>query len=553
MGAVGMLVEQGGIGGGRAIETSDGTILTIRQRLFDHYLTSIATLQKAVEHKEMFQKYTYDALNPKNAKDPTKAYILPNNDNDYLKQVIEVLLRQGIKVGQTTASFSAPNVRNYKDGKSSTKTFPKGTYIIDCNQSRHLFINSILSPSLAIEDSVMYDMSTWAAPLAYNLDAYQSNRAITVNTTPVIDAPRYANGVNNPDATYAFTIDWKQQYAPKALSLLWQKKYRVRSARKIFNDGKKEYSEGSLIVLLGRNLDKADKIKADMLAIAQQAGVVIDGHNTGRMRSGIDLVSNNTRPVKQPKVAMLVEPPFSTYTAGQLYFLFDQITALPVERIRTSIFQQTAIPKLGSRYGYANLHDYDVLILPGGGSRLKQLFGKEQIKEIKNWVNAGGVLIGTESAANFLTKKASGLTGVELIKAPKDSTKTAKFIPYADRRDYGGKKNIPGAAMNATLDTTNPLAFGMSKDLYSLKFGSDALKPNAGFQTVGRYAAYPNLLASGYASSANLKRMGGNAFAGVQPIGRGKVVFLMDNTQYRMFWRGPSRMMQNAVMLVKGM
>ena len=554
MGAVGMLVEQGGIGGGRAIETSDGTILTIRQRLFDHYLTSIATLQKAVEHKELFQKYTYDALNPKNAKDPTKAYILPNNEHDYLKEVIAVFLRQGIKVEQATASFSASNVRNYKDGKSSTKNFPEGTYIISCNQPRHLFINSILSPSLAIEDSVMYDMSTWATPLAYNLDAYQSNRAIAVKTNQVTKAPMYAKGVHNSDATYAFTIDWKQQYAPKALSLLWQKKYRVRAARKIFNDGKKEYSEGSLIILLGRNLDKAKQIKADMMEIAEQAGVLIDGHNTGRMHSGIDLVSNNTRPVKQPKVAMLVEPPFSTYTAGQLYFLFDQITALPVERIRTSVFQQTAIPKMGSRYGYANLQDYDVLILPGGGgSNLKKLFGKDQLKEIKDWVNAGGVLIGTESAANFLTKKASGLTNVELIKAPKDSTEIAKFVPYADRRDYGGKKNIPGAAINATLDTTNPLAFGMSENLYSLKFGSDALKPNASFQTVGRYANYPGLLASGYASSTNLKRMGGNAFAGVQPMGRGKVVFLMDNTQYRMFWRGPSRMMQNAVMLVKGM
>jgi hypothetical protein len=33
-------------------------------------------------------------------------------------------------------------------------------------------------------------------------------------------------------------------------------------------------------------------------------------------------------------------------------------------------------------------------------------------------------------------------------------------------------------------------------------------------------------------------------------MGEGQVVFLVDNTQYRMFWRGPSRMMQNAVMLV---
>ncbi len=553
MGAIGMLVEQGGIAGGRAVETSDEHILTIRQRLFDHYLTSIATVQKAVEHKTTFHIYIYDALNPKNAKDPTKAYILPKNGDGYLNQVLEMLLRQGVKIEQAQSGFTASNVRNYRDSKISNQSFPKGTYIISTNQPRHLFLNSIMSPSLAIEDSVMYDMSAWSAPLAYNLAAFQSNKTLNVKTQIITSAPTYASSVTNPDATYAFTIDWRQQNAPKALAMLWQKNYRVRSARKTFNDGKKEYSEGSLVVLMGRNMKKLDHVKADMQEIAATAGVIIDGHHTGRMKSGIDLMSNNMRPVKQPKVAMLVEPPFDTYTSGQLYFLFDQVTALPVERIRTSTFAQTAIPKLGSRYGYANLHDYDVLILPGGGRNLKQLFGKAQIKILKDWVSAGGVLIGTESATDFLTKKATGLTMVELIKAPKDSTEYAKFVPFADRRDYHGKKNIPGAALNGTLDTTNPLAFGMTSDVYSLKFGSNALKPSAGFQTVGRYAPYPNILASGYAASDNLKRMAGNAFAGVQPMGQGKVVLLLDNTQYRMFWRGPSRMMQNAVMLVGGM
>ena len=492
-------------------------------------------------------------MNPKNAKDPTKAYILPENGNYYLNQVLEMLLRQGVKVEQAQSGFTASNVRNYRDQKRSTQSFPKGTYIVSTNQPRHLFLNSIMSPSLAIEDSVMYDMSAWSAPLAYNLDAFQSNKSLNVKTQVITTAPKYASGVSNPDATYAFSIDWRQQNAPKALAMLWQKKYRVRSARKTFNDGKKEYSEGSLVVLMGRNMDKMDKVKADMQEIAATAGVIIDGHHTGRMKAGIDLMSNNMRPVKQPKVALLVEPPFDTYTSGQLYFLFDQVTALPVERIRTSTLAQTAIPKLGSRYGYANLHDYDVLILPGGGRNLKQVFGKAQIKILKDWISAGGVLIGTESAADFLTKKAAGLTTVELIKAPKDSTEYAKFIPFADRRDYHGKKNIPGAALNGTLDTSNPLAFGMTSDVYSLKFGSNALKPSAGFQTVGRYAPYPNLLVSGYAASDNLKRMAGNAFAGVQPMGQGKVVLLLDNTQYRMFWRGPSRMMQNAVMLVGGM
>jgi hypothetical protein len=36
----------------------------------------------------------------------------------------------------------------------------------------------------------------------------------------------------------------------------------------------------------------------------------------------------------------------------------------------------------------------------------------------------------------------------------------------------------------------------------------------------------------------------------VQNMGRGKVVMLLENTQYRMFWIGPARMVQNAVFQV---
>jgi hypothetical protein len=58
---------------------------------------------------------------------------------------------------------------------------------------------------------------------------------------------------------------------------------------------------------------------------------------------------------------------------------------------------------------------------------------------------------------------------------------------------------------------------------------------------------------SGYASQENVRQMAGKTFAGTVEMGEGQVVFLVDNTQYRMFWRGPSRMMQNAVMLVPGL
>ena len=81
MGAVGMLTEQGGIAGGRAIRTNDGYILTLRQRIFDHYTTSLATLKKSAERKDIFLKYTYETLNPKNKSINKLKTFLRNKNN----------------------------------------------------------------------------------------------------------------------------------------------------------------------------------------------------------------------------------------------------------------------------------------------------------------------------------------------------------------------------------------------------------------------------------------------------------------------------------------
>ena len=555
MGAIGMLTEQGGIGAGRAIETEDGYILKLRQKIFDHYQTSLATIKKVVERKEIFKQYFYDALNPVNSNSVTKSYILPDNSSSYLYEVIEILLRHGVKVEKVTQSFSSKGLTNFRTGKVETKTFPTGTFLISTNQSKHLFINTILQRQMEIEDSVMYDMATWSAPLAYNLEAYSSNQVITVQTEKLEEAPSIPFGVNNSDAEYAYVIEWKQRYAPKALSMLWEKGYRVRSARKKFNDGNKSYHEGSLVILIGRNLEKKERIVAEMKEIAEKAKVVIDGFDTGRMLTGIDLGSGNMRPVKKPKVALLVDEPFNTYTAGQIWFLFDQDTELPISRIRSGSLSQSSASQFGSRYGNANLFEYDVLILPGASvGNLKKVFDKNALTDLKKWVSDGGVLIATENSATFFTEKHSGFSNIKLSEVKKDSSETVKFLKYKDIIDYNGLKRIPGTALNTVIDNSNPLAFGMEEKLYSIKFGADSFEPAPDVQTVGYYESNINdLLISGYSSNENLEHLKGKANNMVLPIGKGKLVLMLDNTQYRMFWRGPSRMMQNAVMLLKGM
>ena len=134
----------------------------------------------------------------------------------------------------------------------------------------------------------------------------------------------------------------------------------------------------------------------------------------------------------------------------------------------------------------------------------------------------------------------------------RDSSDALKYLKYADREDFFGKKRIPGSALNTTIDTSNPLAFGMKDQLYSLKFGNNGLLPSGEFETVGYYNKDNNLLVAGYASQENQEHLRGMAFAGVKRMGEGKIVYLVDNTQYRMFWLGPSRMMQNAAMILPG-
>lgn len=552
MGAIGMLTEQGGISAGRAVETDDGYVLLLRQRVFDHYITSLATIRASAARRQELLKYSLNAWNPTSSKSRVKNYILPADQGGYLEDALAIFDRQGIAVQRATGDFSV-SAMDYRTGQSGRKSFKAGDLIVSAEQPLHLLVHAIMEPALEIEDSVMYDMATWSAPLAYNLEAYSTELAVSAYTEP-FTFTRGEGTITNPEANYAYVIDWNQRYAPSALTALWEKGYRVRSASEGFtDDDDRTYPPGTLVILKGRNLEKTANIAGDMTALAEECRVNIVGFDTGRMKAGYDLASSRNRPIQQPRVALMVEPPFDTYTSGQIYFLFDWETKLPVQRIRTSVLQQTAVPKFGQRYGLADLNDYDVLILPGGGSALKQVFGKEQIDQLKAWIRSGGVVVAAEDAVAFFTAEASKITEVKLVDSPKDSSETALYLPYEERQDYYGKKRIPGSAMRANIDVSHPLAFGLKPELYSLKFGLDALKPGTGLQTVGYYhKTATELLAAGYATEENLQHLAGNTFAAVMPMGQGKVVFLTDNTQYRMFWRGPSRMMQNAVMILPG-
>lgn len=557
MGGIGMLTEQGGIGGHRAVETEDGYVLTLRQRIYDHFTTSLAQVRAAARNRRALLDYSLTAWNPLSSKAMATAYLIEDDGSEYFGDVANILLANGVEVERTTEPLTA-NGASYRDGgRVARRTHPAGSLIVSTEQARHLFVNSLLSKDLQIEDSVMYDMSTWSAPLAYNLEAFSFQGPITVDTEPVTEPMASTGGVFRVDGNgpaYAYVISWHQRHAPKFLSALWKEEIRVRSAVEGFTaDDGTAFAPGSLVVLAGRNLEKGGSLDGTMTLLARKYGVKVHRFTSGRMASGNDLASTRNFPVKMPRVALLVEPPFNTYTSGQLYFLFDQETQLPVERIRASIMSQTDIPKFGTRYGTADLNDYDVLVLPNAGN-LSAVFGKEGQAALKRWLSAGGTLVAIGSSAEWFTDRSGFLKEQKLDRPDRDTSEKAVSLAFNERTDYFGKQRIPGSALHASVDVSHPLAFGVKDDVYTLKFGNSALAPGANLQSVGRYATDADeLLAAGYASSDNLEHLAGKTWAGMRSVDRGKIVYFIDNPHYRMFWRGPSRMMQNAVMIVPGM
>ena len=225
MGGIGMLAEQGGHSrGGRAVETDDGYVLTLRQRVFDHYKNGVSIVKTSVEHRNALLNYFKDARSQSTQKGNTKAYIIPNNSNDFSYDVVNLMLKHNVQVEQAKEDFTIKKyIQLCRRTRPTNRRFSEGDFIIKTDQPAHLFINTLFRRQMEIRDSVMYDMSSWSVPLAYNLDAGWTTSEVRVQTDRVYEALAHPKGVDNERAEYAYVINWQQRHAQGACSIvgLW--------------------------------------------------------------------------------------------------------------------------------------------------------------------------------------------------------------------------------------------------------------------------------------------------------------------------------------------
>ena len=522
-GGIGMTYEQGGSGrAGLGIKTSIGDTLTLKDRISHHHTTGLSTVEVASNNvaklNDEFKKFYQD----KDFK--YKNYVL-NGNRDKLNALTNLLKQHEIEFGH--ASNTTYKGYDYVTGKMGSMKASTKSLVVSTDQAKGTLVKVLFEPKAKLSDSVTYDITAWSLPYAYGLDALATETGIQKKTaTNTVGS----FGIATPDS-YAYITDWNAMNDAKFLAELLKQKIRVRYAHKPFMLDGIEHKRGSLIITKTDNKNVTDFSK-----ILNEASIKFSKQlqptTTGFVESGKDFGSRYVGVVPDVKVAVLSGEPTATLRFGEVWHFFEQQLNYPLSVLDESYFSRV------------DLSDYDVLILPDGWG-YSSFLKKNITEKITDWVKAGGRLIAMGGSVNALVKSDS--FGIKEKETPKDTTVNLEAFENNQRERI--KTAITGAIFKATVDPTHPLAYGYGNTYFTLKLGNTAFN-----YLDGGSAVYLNENAnkpvSGFAGSEAQKKIAETLIFGTENIGRGQVVYMVDNPLFRGFWENGKLFFANAIFMV---
>ena len=511
-GGIGILFEQAS-SRGHEQETDNG-LLTFPFTIRNQFTTALSTLKAADSLRMEILNYQRNFY--KNARESAKkgAYVFGNStDANSAYKLAEVLKRQQVEIYQIASDFTVDD-----------KTFTKGTgYIVPKDQKQHRMVEAMFEQRTSFKDSLFYDISAWSFPLAFGMDF---NENVTINHAGAkIDSLQPPRFPEVDKSNYAYLMPWNNYYAPKALNMILEKGLRAKVAMHPLESDNKKFDYGTILIPVQNQVLDKDKLYEFLKEVSTKSNVEIDGASTG-LTGGIRLGSAKFRPLTPQKVALIVGDGITPYDAGEIWHLFD---------IRYDI----KITKLDTRdIGRADLSKYTDIILP---NNRKEFLQKNETEKLKNWVKAGGTLIGYKNASLWF--KDNGFIDFELLK----NEVKAKDITFEERKDFKGAQEIGGAIFEASQDRSHPINFGYKNNKIALFRDTTIFikSDSVSYENPLKYTNSP--LLSGYISSPNLKLLSGSVPFKHSNLGKGNIILFTDNTNFRAFWYGTNKLLMNAI------
>lgn len=524
-GAIGMTYEQGGSGrAGLGILTRIGDTLTLKDRIDHHFTTGISTVEVSSKNakrlNEEFRKFH------QKGDFKYKSYVLKGNEEKL--EVLESLLdRHGIRFGDP--GQGTYRGYDYQTGAQGSLKVTDHALVVSTDQPKGTLVQVLFEPNAKLSDSLTYDITAWSLPYAHGLEAVASTTLIAPQADRA-EAPRPAL----VPGSYGYLTDWNSMKDARFLSELLQKGIRTRKADQPFSVAGTSFDRGSLIITKGDNARMED-FEQVLRTLGDKYDKEIVSSTTGFVDSGKDFGSSSVRMIAPPKIAVLSGGPTSSLRFGEIWHFFEQQLHYPLTVIDDAYADRV------------DLDPYTVLILPDG--RYGNYFNKKQLSEIVDWVAKGGKLIAMGGAIDAIDGE-DGFA-IERRQVEDKGEEPQGDTPPMSHQDFEReqiKEAITGAVFKTRVDPTHPLAYGYGSEYFSLKLGSrsyEYLESGNAVYLEGETTPY-----SGFAGSKAQEEIGKSLIYGVEPHGRGQVVYMVDNPLFRGFWEHGKLFFANALFMV---
>ena len=523
LGAIGMTYEQAGGGiAGLGIINSEGKNLTLVDRIEHHTISGISTVEtSSLNAKKLNNEFVkFFRYNDKKARN----YIL-SGDNDKIENLGKFLKKH--KIDFFSTEKQKINAFSYNENKSVSYTTKQTDIVVPTSQSRRKLVDVLFERTTKLSDSVTYDITAWSLPYVYGLNAY-----LTENEVEKFDYKINAK-VNSIDKNaIAYASVWNEIDDAKFLSSLLINNIKVRYNKKDIQTGDLFLSKGSMIIY------KGDQIIEDFEDIlfkeAENFKIKLSSIYSGISISGPDLGSDSVKLIKNKKIAILSgddnQNSVSSLNYGSIWHFFEQELRYPLTHINIKDFKRVS------------LDEFDVLIIPDGyyGS----IGNKSNLIKIKSWINKGGNIIAFENAIKIFSDK-EGFS----MKSKKEKESKKEKVNFEDVSRNNIQNYLAGAIFKVKIDETHPLAFGYDKEYYSLKTSTSTYELLDNGYNVGKIENLKDNII-GFVGNKIKTKLKNSLVFGHEKIGRGNIVYLVDNVMFRSFWENGKMFLVNSVFYI---
>ena len=587
-GATGMTYETDG-GGGKGLRwrRDDGTILTFEDGIAHHFVASMATLDAAARNREArlrdYHAFFDSAVAEAEEAEHQAAVLLPGNDPRTAARVATTLMRSGIEVQQVARGQT---VRGYdvRTDRTVSRTVPAGAYLVSFRQPNARLARMLLQPDVPLpedfrqqelarlarnlrlapgerEGYTFYDVTAWNLAMAAGVEALWTSAPDPFPADPLslADSLHAAPGGWDGDvgafgpeggtsgrAQSAYVWSPGSIGSTRLLARLLGEGYAVAVVERPMMAGDRSFPRGSYIARVGRN---PASLHDRIAALAGDAGVEVFAAATAFPERGpTGTGSETTRSLRAPRIAVLAGEGVSTTSYGALWFTLQEQIAQPFTALR---LERLSAPLLA---------DYDVLVMPDG--RYGALTDAA-VRDLKGWMERGGTLLAYAGGAQVAADRGLAPTAPDTSTHSPDTlanirqavdaevTTDVALPPVPSPSATVPELPVPGAFLRARVDTTHWLTYGWTgdSDRATLLARHRPLPLSTQGASPVTYAA-EDLVVSGFAWPVLTERTyGGQAYATVDRVGRGRVVRLAEDPVFRVWADAPIHLLTNTLFL----